>query len=98
MDNIFQTLLNALSSPSQEARQEQNPAYFGYPKEAYKSPPTPANSGLNLESLLPILMKNKGGLSSVLSSLTDNPSLSKISSILTKEREQTPPPDKEILL
>lgn len=103
-NNILSSILSLLSSGnptiSNESTEhfEQNPAYFGYPKEAY-----PKQKGFspnqNLESLLPLLSK-KGSIESILSNIsTSNSPITSIASLLNNKKEGNPPqPDKEILL
>ena len=112
-NNILSSILSLLSGGQNQTPQaqqtpqpEQNPAYYGYPKEAYSFPPgqTSQNNsgGFNIESLLALLAGNKGGLSSILSSLGGkNSPLASVASLLStnnKKEEESPLPEKEILL
>lgn len=106
-NNLLSNLLNMFTGGQSQAdpnNQEQNPAYYGYPKEAYNFPSSPSqpSSGLNLEGLLTLLAKNKGGLSSLTNLLASkNPSLANIASAISpknKKEESSSLPDKEILL
>lgn len=90
------TILSLLSGGNTNlgGNSAQNPAYFGYPKEAYNG------QNINLESILQLLASNKGGLTSILSNFSGkNSPLSSIASILSKKKEEDKPlPNKEILL
>lgn len=114
-NNILSSLLKMLSggfnlSGSQptsqvQTQEKQNPAYYGYPKEAYtfaqESPQNTNNSGLNLENLVALLAGNKGNLSSILSNVAGkNSPLASVASLMggNKKEEETPLPEKEILL
>lgn len=103
-NNILSSILSLLSSgnsstPNESTEHfEQNPAYFGYPKEAY-----PKQKGFslnqNLESVLPLLGK-KGSFESILSNISNsNTPITSIASLLSNKKEgKSPQPDKEILL
>ena len=116
MDNNFlSSLFKMLSSgfnfsgnPSTsqaQTQEKQNPAYYGYPKEAYsisqEPPQNTNNSVFNIENLLALLAGNKGNLSSILSNVAGkNSPLASLASLMTnnKKEEETPLPEKEILL
>lgn len=106
-NNILSSLINLLtgkggvSQPTQP--EQQNPAYYGYPKEAYFSisnQSQTSNNGLNLENLITLLVGNKGNVSALTNLMGKNSSLASIASMLSsnKKEEASTPSEKEILL
>lgn len=103
-NNILSTILNLFSggnvnNGTNSDQNQQNSAYYGYPKEAYSGQYQGLN-GINLENILPLLAGNKGNLSSILSNISSkNPQLASIASLFDKKKEEANPlPNKEILL
>lgn len=98
--SLLVKMLGTSSSQKQPPQKDINPAFFGYPKEAYTQHEQPQTSSFNLENLLPLLLKNPSQLSSLLSNMGENSPLSSIASIMSglQQKKEPPSPEKEILL